>query len=127
MSVADNLEAARWIDENSSGSDKVFVWGFDPMVNFVAHRQTVSRFLYDYPFAVHWGDARYETELMTALHADPPAFFLVDSKDATPQVTGNNADSRELFEKFGELKSFVDQNYVPAATLHRYDVYRRKP
>jgi 4-amino-4-deoxy-L-arabinose transferase-like glycosyltransferase len=124
MSVADNVAAADWIARETSPGDRVFLWGYDPMVNFLAGRKTVSRFLYNYPFAVSWADSRYEAELLEALAAEPPKLFVVGSKDATPHVTRNNLDSKELLARFDGLQAFVDARYAPAATVGRFDIYR---
>jgi hypothetical protein len=125
MSVSDNLTTAAYIASATKPEDRVFIWGFDPMVNFIARRMTVSRFLYNYPFAVNWGNPSYKTELLAALEAAPPALFLVGSKDALPSVTKNDVSSRELFTNFKELKDFVETHYGPPKVVTRFDVYRR--
>ena len=110
---------------NTAAADRVFLWGFEPLVNYVAGRRTVSRFLYDYPFAVSWGNPAYEGELLDALTAAPPTLFVVSSKDATPGVTGNRADSKQLFERFDALHTFVAERYTLEKELARFDIYRR--
>ncbi len=124
-SVADNLRVAAFAEGISSPGDTLFLWGFDPMVNFVARRHTVSRFLYNYPFAVVWQTPDYKTELLTALAAAPPDLFVVSSGDATPHVTGNLADSRKLFEQFEALREFVATHYRYVTRIARFDVYQR--
>lgn len=126
FSLRDNLELADLLRKTTSADDRVFLWGFEPLVNYVAQRRTVSRFLYNYPFAVSWGNAAYENELLDALRAEPPAVFVVSSHDATPGVTGNPDDSAALFARFTELRAFVLANYGTPTTLRRFDVYRRK-
>lgn len=125
MSVRDNLTTAAYIASATKPEERVFIWGFDPMVNFIAKRMTVSRFLYNYPFAVHWGNPSYKAELLAALEAAPPVLFLVGSKDALPSVTTNDVSSRELFNNFKELKAFVEAHYGPPKVVTRFDVYRR--
>jgi hypothetical protein len=126
MSVSDVMACAARIDALTSPGERVFIWGFDPVINYVAQRKTVSRFLYNYPFAVSWGNPSYESELLSALQDDPPALFIVASKDATPHATGNPADSRELFEAFTGLRTFVETRYGPPEAVHRYTIYQRK-
>ena len=126
MSVSDVMACAARIDALTSPEERVFIWGFDPVINYVAQRKTVSRFLYNYPFAVSWGNPTYEAELLSALQDDPPALFIVASKDATPHATGNPADSRQLFEAFAGLRTFVETRYGPPEAVHRYTIYQRK-
>ena len=120
-------DAADRVAALSKPGDRVYVWGFDPLINFMANRLTVSRFLYNYPFAVSWGDPRYEDELMTALRATPPSLFVVASNDVNKGVTGNEADSRALFESFAALKAFVTEGYTEVEQVHSYTIYRKKP
>ena len=122
--VRDNLALAEYIQKTTRPEDKVFLWGFEPMVNFVAERKTVSRFLYNYPFAVSWGNPAYESELLAALSANPPTLFVVSSQDAVPWATGNNADSRQLFEEFTALRAFVVGRYKPEVQINRFGVFR---
>jgi hypothetical protein len=124
MSVTDNLAAADWIAHETTPDERVFVWGFDPMVNFVAERKTVSRFLYNYPLVVAWGDPRYESELLAALAADPPTLFVVGSDDATPTVTGTKEDSRALLQRFTALSALVHARYDRVERVTRFDIYR---
>ena len=126
MSVSDVMACAARIDALTSPGERVFIWGFDPVINYVAERKTVSRFLYNYPFAVSWGNPAYESELLSALELDPPALFIVASKDATPHATGNKSDSRELFDAFTGLRTFVETRYGPPEVVRRYTIYQRK-
>jgi 4-amino-4-deoxy-L-arabinose transferase-like glycosyltransferase len=124
MSARDNLAAAEWIARETSPTDRVFLWGFDPMVNYLARRRTVSRFLYNYPLVVPWGGAKYEGELLDALKASPPRLFVVGSQDATPSVTGSHDDSRAQLQRFAGLTAFLGSRYDFAADVGRFGVYR---
>lgn len=125
FSLKDDLKLADYVEAHTDPDDRVFLWGFEPLVNYVAGRKTESRFLYNYPFAVSWGNPDYARELMDALRARPPALFVVASKDATPGVTGNPKDSRALFLDFPELRAFVEEGYHLEKSITRFDVYRR--
>lgn len=127
MSVKEVLACARRVEALTAPGDHVFIWAFDPIINFLANRPTVSRFLYNYPFSVAWGDPAYEAELLGALTKNPPALIIVGSKDATPHVTGNDADSAMLFQAFTALRNFVEADYGPPETVERYTLYLRKP
>lgn len=121
------FDAADRVEALSKPGDRVFLWGYDPVLNFLAQRLTVSRFLYNYPFAVSWGDRRYEDELMGALRATPPEWFVLASGDANKTVTGNPADSKQLFDEFAALNQFVAQGYTEVEAVNRYTIFRRNP
>ena len=57
----------------------------------------------------------------------PPSLFVVASNDVNKGVTGNEADSRALFESFAALKAFVAEGYTEVEQVHSYTIYRKKP
>ena len=68
---------ASYIVENTSPQDKVFVWGFRPIINFVFGRESPVSFLpyplihVDTPLGNHWADQFY-----SQLTTDPPALIV---------------------------------------------------
>lgn len=126
MSLRDNLLLADYLVRATPTDANVFIWGFDPMVNFVAERKTVSRFLYNYPFAVSWHAPGYEDELVSALQADVPLIFVVGSRDAAKRVTGTEEDSKALLPHFTKLTAFLAEHFEFSRKIGRFDVYRRK-
>lgn len=121
----DQRRLVEWLRAETEPDDRVLLWGFDPAVHVWSQRRGVSRFLYNYPFRVDWGNLAYEEELMSALRADPPAVVIVGTKDATPGVTGSRKDSYRLFREFDAFRDFVDQGYTAENPIGRYRVYRR--
>lgn len=125
MSLADNLALADFLRENSAPGDPVFVWGYEPMVYVLADRRPVSRFPYSYPFVVPWSPPSYRLELGAALATDPPVWFIVGSKDATPKVTGHRLDSAATFLRDEDLHAWVTAGYVRQPDVARFQVWRR--
>ena len=125
MSLADNLAMADFLRAQAAPGDAVFLWGYDPMVYVLADRRPVSRFPYSYPFVVPWSPPSYRAELGAALVADPPMWFLVGSKDATPKVTGHGRDSAATFLQDTDLHAWVSAGYVRQPDVARFQVWRR--
>lgn len=122
--VAEIRRVADVLRRTTSADQRVFLWGYDPTINVRAKRHTVSRFLYNYPFRVSWGDPRYEAELMQALHARPPDVFVVSSGDRFPGITGTYKDSAAVLADFQALDTFVKERYRPAEAVGRYSIWR---
>jgi len=107
-------------------TDRVFVWAFDPAIHIWAQRRGVTRFLYNYPFRVDWGNPAYEAELMEGLRATPPEVIVIARGDHTYGVTGNRKDSERLFRELRPFRAFVLEGYERETVKGRYTVWRRK-
>jgi 4-amino-4-deoxy-L-arabinose transferase-like glycosyltransferase len=123
--LAEQMEVADYLRQHTARSDRVVVWGVDPLVNFLARRQTVSRFIYNHPLVAVWAWPGYRAELMRALEADTPDVFVTEHDDATPWVMGHDLDSYQSLKEFPELCEFVVANYGLATRIGRFDILRR--
>ncbi len=124
-SASEVADLAAWLRAHTGPDERVFHWGYEPSVNYLADRRTGSRFLYNYPFRVEWSNPAYRPELLGALIEDPPEFFVVGSRDATRVVTGNRYDSATLLRRWGDLDRWVRANYRLVSRVGRYAVYAR--
>jgi len=122
--VGEIRRVAKLLQDTTTPDQRVFLWGYEPTINVRAQRHTVSRFLYNFPLRVSWGDPAYERELMNALRARPPDVIVVSSGDRFPGLTKTYKDSAALLVDFAELDSFVRERYERAETLGRYTLWR---
>lgn len=122
--VGEIRRVSQLLQETTTPEQRVFLWGYDPTINVRSRRRTVSRFLYNYPLRVHWGNPKYEDELMQALRAKPPDVFVVSSRDRFPGITGTYRDSAAALREFQELDTFVRERYEPAEKVGRYALWR---
>ena len=125
FSLAEQMTVADYLRESTPTDARVFVWGVDPLVNFLARRQTVSRFIYNHPLVAVWAWPGYRVELMRALAADMPEVFVTEHNDATPWVMGHDLDSYQSLMEFPELRDFVVTNYELETRIGRFDILRR--
>jgi 4-amino-4-deoxy-L-arabinose transferase-like glycosyltransferase len=123
--LAEQMAVADYLRQHTVRSDRVFVWGVDPLVNFLAQKQTISRFIYNHPLAAVWAWPGYRAELMLAFKHDTPEVFVTEHDDATPWVMGHDLDSYRSLKEFPELREFVVANYGLATRIGRFDVLRR--
>lgn len=129
---------ASYIMENTSPQDKVFVWGFRPIINFVSGRESPVSFLpyplihVDTPLGNHWADQFY-----SQLTTDPPALIVnviepADREripDLDPIVRKEYKIKRKevvLAPNLQDTLDFIEQNYVRIESVNGYDIYRLK-
>jgi hypothetical protein len=126
FALGEELDLADYLDQTTPPKAKVFIWGFEPLVNFVAQRGTVSRFIYNLPVAAAYAEPAAREELLSALRKDPPLVFIIAHRDETPWVMGHELDSYGTFLEFAGLRGFVEANYQPETQVGRFDVWRLK-
>ncbi len=129
---------ASYIMENTSPQDKVFVWGFRPIINFVSGRESPVSFLpyplihVDTPLGNHWADQFY-----SQLTTDPPMLIVnviepADREripDLDPTVRKEYKIKRKevvLALNLQDTLDFIEQNYVRIENVNGYDIYRLK-
>ena len=123
-SLHDDILLADALRETTGPTDRVFIWGFEPGVNFLARRRTVSRFIYDFPMVIDWQPQRFRDEFMAVFTADPAEVFVIEHNDVTPWVSGDTKDSYTALGEFPELLEFLQARYVYDARIGRFDVLR---
>lgn len=124
IDVGANHRMAEWLRSHTSADASVYIWGFEPVIYFLAQRAPASRFIYNVPQRVSWArDSR--DELMSELNHSRPAAIIVEHGDRFPWVTGNQLDSSEALQEFPTLQSMIANQYQPVARIQRFDIYLR--
>ncbi len=126
--VADyNLSADRdvalEVRSRTSSNDKVFVWGFEPAVYWLAEREPATRFIYNVAQRSPWQAGYARQELMRDLARNTPAMIVVQARDVFPSVTGNALDSRDSLPAFPELDRLLASKYVFRKSIEDFDIY----
>jgi len=129
--VADyNLDADRMValeaQRRTPPGSKIFVWGFEPSIYWMADRPAATRYVYDVPQRVSWGRERARRELVADLVANPPALVIVQRGDRFSWVTGDEWDSAEALPHFPELQRIVDADFRLVTSIEDFDVYERR-
>jgi hypothetical protein len=127
-SVADvNLSADRAVAlevrAHTRGDAPVFVWGFEPVIYWLAARPPATRFIYDVPQRTPWQRGYARAELMRELRARPPAAIVVQRNDVFPMVTGDTLDSHRALATFPELATLIDEQYELASTIEDFELF----
>jgi len=124
-SVFEPLEMADYLRQRTADGDEVLVWGFDPLINYTAGRGSPTRFAFNYPLVEAPGtvfEKHYRREFLEQFTSRPPAYVVVVDRDAFSLLAKT---SKEFFEEFVELSSYVKENYVLESRNERYEVWRK--
>jgi 4-amino-4-deoxy-L-arabinose transferase-like glycosyltransferase len=126
-SLAADRRVALEVRARTRPADRVFVWGFEPVIFWLADRRPASRFIYNVAQRSPWEVEHARRELMSDLRKTPPALVVVQSRDVFSFVTGNNLDSRDSLPGFPELDALLERNYAFATRVEDFDLYTRLP
>lgn len=127
---------ARYILENTVEGEKVFIWGFRPVINFVSGRETPVSFLpyplvhVDTPLTNGWAEQFY-----IQLTAHPPKLIvnLIEPADREriPDLDQNVRKKQKikwknvvLASNLNETLYFIEENYVKVGNVNGADIYQ---
>jgi len=127
VSLAADRAVARELKQRTSADAPVFIWGFEPVIYWLAARPPASRFIYDVPQRTPWQRERARHDLMRDLAAKPPAAIVVEHNDVFPMVTGDEFDSWRSLATFPELERLIDDRYELVTTVEDFDIFMRSP
>jgi hypothetical protein len=127
VSLTADRAVALELKRHTPANAPVFVWGFEPVIYWLAGREPATRFIYDVPQRTPWQRERARRELMQDLVAHPPAAIVVQHNDVFPMVTGDTLDSRRALPTFPELERLIDSRYELATTIEDFDLYFPAP
>jgi hypothetical protein len=128
--VADyNLDADRRvamdIAQNTPKNAHIYVWGFEPVIYWIARRKPSSRFIYNVPQRVTWQRWYARQQLMQDLERHPPDVIVVEKNDVFSWVTGDRRDSARALETFPELQELIEEHYKRDKQIEDFTLYNR--
>jgi 4-amino-4-deoxy-L-arabinose transferase-like glycosyltransferase len=119
-SFEDLREMAAYLEGQTSPDQTVYVWGFRPIVAWLAHRRMPTRFIFRYPLT-RTNNPRWWNQFLTDLDRSPPAFFVVVLDD---RGLYHPEPSKEALESNGALSLFLHNRYELDRTMTDFEIYR---
>lgn len=120
-----NHSVAIYLQKMSRKTDKIFIWGFEPIIYALSGRPHATRFLMNYFIISNEAPSKWKREFFADLESDPPEIFIVVNNDQMPYLTGFTMDSKQLLEtKFRNLKRWLDKNYILEKKIEHFEIYR---
>lgn len=127
FSLTADLRVAAWLRDHTEEETPVFIWGFEPLVYFLADRPPASRFLYTVPLIAEWSPPEWRQELVRDLRRRRPPYVLVVHNDVTPWMTGSWKDSAGELAGYPELDRLLDHEYRLCHQIEDFDIWERTP
>lgn len=118
-----NRRVAAEVMARTRPDQPVFIWGFEPVIYWLADRKPASRFIYDVPQRSEWQQDYARKELLRDLEERPPALFIVQRNDVFPFVTGRTSDSKVDLLAFPELLYWLEERYERGKTIEDFEIY----
>jgi len=130
---------AEYVQTHTAPNETVLVWGFRPIINFVAQRESPAAYLpyplshVNTPLARRWADEFYES-----LTAAPPALIvnMIEPADFE-RIPDLNAEVRKaqkikwkevvLAHNYKDALAFIAARYAYETSINGYDIYRLQP
>lgn len=119
-------KVAAWVRGHTREDERIYVWGFEPLLYDLADRQPASRFIYNAPQRAPWSRQAARDELMRELQASPPAVILVEHGDLHPGTAATEVDSATTLASFTRLRALLDERYAPSGRIDRFTIHLRK-
>jgi hypothetical protein len=132
FNFTESYDAAAYLKAHTRPSDLIQVWGYEPLVYYLADRDEASRFQITHPLVMRVPgqplsemQQRWRSEFMRDVARHRPAYVAV-VKDDNWWWAPEERTSQELMDDFPEWKAFVNANYELEQTIGRFLIYRRK-
>jgi hypothetical protein len=130
FSYLDDEQLAAFCAARTRPDEPVLVWGFEPLVNFLADRRSPSRFSFDYPltFPARTEEARLVRQrnrelFFSELQSKPPRLVALAVGDRNPV---ESLDSLAQMKAFPEFALFLYNRYRRATRVGHFLVLERK-
>lgn len=125
--AGESQRVADYLRQRVAPGDSLYIWGFRPEVYFLSDLNPPTRFIFHFPLVADWYPAAWRDENVEVLWAALPPYVLVLQVDHMPWVTGSEADSNTLLQRYTELNNWLMFNYERAAQIGNFFVWQRKP
>lgn len=118
--------AAAAVRSLSRPGETVLVWGFEPAIYLLAERPAASRFFFNVPVTAPFAERRWREELLREFAWAPPRVLVVVRGDAIPWASGRRDDSAAQLAAWPELRTLVDERFVPVHRIEDFQLYLRR-
>lgn len=118
----DIRKMAAYLESETTQGDSVLVWGFRPLIAFLAHRKMPTRFCFRYPLT-RANDPRWWNEFLMDLNRWPPAFIVVATAD---RGRYHPETSKDALRRNAALDQFVQAGYELDRTVPGFEIYKHR-
>ena len=124
-------KVSQYINKNSSPTDSILVWSFEPLIYFLSKRNAHTRFILNSPLIAKFNVKKNEwrREFINDLAKTPPKYIITSNNDFLTNhiMTNTNQDSATLLKEFSEMFFFLEQFYALDKKIGSYLIYALIP
>ena len=121
-------EVAAYLAGHTTPDECVLVWGYEPLIYFLAGRAACTRYIFDYPLTSQYAPDSWlegaRATFLAEIEDRPPAYIAVAHGDVNPL---ESEDSARQLAAFTQLARIVEQNYCLETTIGRFEILSRCP
>jgi len=122
----DQMRVIGFLRQNSRPGGSVFVWGSEPLINFMTETCQPTRFVLNLPLISPWSPPEWRDEVVRDLRKAPPQFVVVARDDALLYIAWHDMDSEEFLQVYPEFSTFLADDYELDQKLQFFKIYRRR-
>lgn len=122
----DQMRVITYLRQNARPGSSVFVWGSEPLINFMTETCQPTRFVLNLPLISPWSPPEWREEVVRDLRRVPPQFVVVARDDELLYIAWHEMDSAEFLEVYPQLAAFLLDHYDLGQNLEFFQIYRRR-
>lgn len=119
-------EVSRYVAERTGPNDRVFVWGYDPLLYVLADRDSPSRFTSFLPLMSQWTPQRWVDEFVDDLEREKPAYIILQRNENARWITGHWIDPVDFVRLLPRFEAVLRDSYELEHRIEDYSLYRRR-
>ena len=124
--IKGELEVVTYVQARTKSSDRIYLWGSNSLIYFLANKQPPTRFVLNLGIVAKWGNPSWKSEVMKGVQSTAPKLIIITQNDALPIVTHVNVDSEVyLRESLSDLHAYITQNYRLAWRADSFLIYEK--
>jgi 4-amino-4-deoxy-L-arabinose transferase-like glycosyltransferase len=124
FSLLADKEVAAFVRERTAPDDRIFIWGFEPLIYSLSGRRPASRFIYTVPLVTDWSPSEWRRELMRELERNRPRAIVVAHNDVLPWMTGRYDDSAAQLMAFPEMERLLAGRYREVERIEDFGIWQ---
>jgi hypothetical protein len=121
-----DVVVANYLSEKTKRNERIFIWGMEPIIYWLAERKNVTPFVHNSAFRSPWTFRHYAPRFSEELFRAAPRYVVIVKNDPLPWMLGTGEDSWSVFINYPELNSWLQQHYVPETIIEDFIIYARK-
>jgi hypothetical protein len=119
----DIVELSTYVADHSQESDRVLVWGWDPLINVLSRRSSPTRFGYSYPLTVTSPKQEgYRAIFLGEIERMPPKFIVIDDSQKWSLA---DKPGLELLREFPEFSRIVASRYTMIGDIGTFQLWKQ--